>query len=59
MELVLEVNIPCDTEGILVKAVIKQILHKGPLGRAIIRMVKPCVCTVCLDKQALHVKTLL
>lgn len=60
MELVLEVNIPCDTEGIfIVKAVVEQILHKGPLGRAIRPLVKSCVCRVSLDKQALHVKTLL
>lgn len=58
MELVLEVNIPCDTEGIFVKAVVEQILHKGPLGCAIRPLVKSCVRTVCSDKQALDVKTL-
>jgi len=58
MELVLEVNNPCDTEAMFIKAVVEQILHKGPLGLVIRPLVKFRVCTACLDKQGLHVTSL-
>lgn len=43
MELLSEINIPRDTEGIFTTSVVEQTLHKLPLEHAIRSLVKSCV----------------